>query len=97
MENINHYNHRVSVSFNSYIQEQITLGQLVQELRRVESQLKQNNSQGSLWFKFSQDDSLATTIPDLQKDLTDAKNREFTLERMREAINLENELFIYYS
>lgn len=97
MENLNYYNHKISVSFNDYLQEHITLDQFIQQLRIVEAQLKQDKSQGSLWFKFSQDDSLATTIPDLQKDLSDAKNREFTMERMREAINLENELFIYYS
>ena len=97
MENLNHYNHRVSVSFNSYLQGHITLDQLIQQLQLVESQLRQDKTEASLWFKFSQDDSLATTIPDLQKDLSDAKNREFTLERMRDAINLENELFIYYS
>ena len=50
-----------------------------------------------MWFKFSQDDSLATTIEDLQKDLANSRNADFTKERMREAINLENELFIYYS
>ena len=97
MENLNHYNHRISVSFNNYLLEQITLEQLIQQLQRIEAQIKQANPKGSLWFKFSQDDTLATTIEDLQKDLSDAKNREFTMEGMREAINLENELFIYYS
>ena len=97
MENLNYYNHRVSVSFNSYLQGHINLDQLIQQLQRVEAQLRKDKSQGSLWFKFSQDDSLATTISDLQKDLSDSKNRFFTLERMKEAINLENELFIYFS
>ena len=96
-ENLNFYNHKVSVSFNDYLQGQISLDKLVQQLQGVENQLKQYNSQSSLWFKFSHDDSMATTIADLQKDLSDTRNREFTLERMREAINLENELFIYYS
>lgn len=97
LENLNHYNHRVSVSFNNYLQEHITLDQLIQQLQSIEAQLSQDKSQSSIWFKFSKDDSLATTIEDLQKDLSNAKNREFTLERMKEAINLENELFIYYS
>lgn len=96
MENINHYNHRVSVLFNNYLQEHISLIQLIHELRRVEIQLSQKTDNGSLWFKFSQDDSLATTIKDLQQDLANRRNAEFTKERMREAINLENELFIYY-
>jgi hypothetical protein len=97
MDNLNLLNHRVSVAFSSYLQQHITLDQFILQLERIEAQLKQNNSQSSLWFKFADDDSLATTIPDLKKDLSDNRNREFTLERMREAINLENELFIYYS
>lgn len=97
MQNINYYNHRVSVLFNNFLQDHISLDQLIQQLQKIESQLRQNSSQGSLWFKFSQDDSLATSIANLQKDLSDTNNREFTRERMREAINLENELFIYYS
>ncbi len=97
MENLNFYNHRVSVSFNNYLQGHLSLEDLVDQLQRIESQLKQEKPEGGLWFKFSQDDSLATTISDLEKDLSDNKNREFTMERMREAINLDNELFIYYS
>ena len=97
MESLNYYNHRVSVLFNDYFNEHVSLEQLIHQLRQVEAQLRRSDFKGSLWFKFSQDDSLATTIADLQKDLSDVRNREFTLERMEEAINLENELFIYYS
>lgn len=67
MENLNFYNHRVSVFFNNYLQGYITHDQLLQQLKRVEAQLKKEQPQGSLWFKFSQDDTLATTIPDLRK------------------------------
>lgn len=97
MENLNLYTHKVSVTFNSYLRGDIPLSQFVKQLKGIENQLQQEKVDGSLWFKFSEDDSLATTIADLQKDLSDAKNREFTLERMKEAISLENELFIYYS
>jgi hypothetical protein len=97
MENLNYYNHKVSVLFNDYFNEHVTLEQFIHQLKQVEAQLRQSDSKGSLWFQFSQDDSLATTIADLQKDLSDVRNREFTLERMKEAVNLENELFIYYS
>lgn len=97
MENIHHYNHRVSVLFNNYLQEHISLNQLIQELRRIEFQLSPKDNDGLLWFKFSQDDTLASTIDDLQYDLANSRNAEFTKERMRDAINLENELFIYYS
>ena len=97
MDNLNLLNHRVSVAFSSYLQGNITLDQLIQQLQRIEAQLKPDSSQGSLWFKFSQDDTLSCTIDDLQKDLSNNRNREFAKERMEEAINLENELFIHYS
>ncbi len=97
MDNLNLLNHRVSVAFSSYLQGDITLDQLIQQLQKIEAQVKENSPKDSLWFKFSQNDSLATTIEDLEEDLSGSKNRDFTLERMEEAINLKNELFIYYS
>ena len=97
MDNLNLLNHSVSVAFSTYLQVNITLDQLIQQLQRIEAQLKSDSSQCSLWFKFADDDTLSTSIEDLKKDLSDYRNREFTLERMREAINLENELFIHYS
>lgn len=97
MENLTYYNHRVSVSFNNYLQGHIAPDQLIEELQKIEAQLRQDKPQGSLWFKFSEDDSLATSIADLRQDLSDARNKEFAMERMKQAINLENELFIYYS
>lgn len=89
MGNLNLYNHRVSVVFSNYLQGNITLDQLIQQLQRIEAQLKPDSSRSTLWFKFSQDDTLSTSIEDLKKDLSEVKNREFTLERMKEAINLE--------
>lgn len=100
MENLNQYNHRISILFNEYIQNLLELDEFIQKLRDVEDLYKQtlkyNSSESSIWFKFSDDDTLATTIDDLERDLTNF-NRDFTLERMREAINLDNELFIHYS
>lgn len=58
--------------------------------------LKDRNSESSLWFKFSDDDTLVTTIDDLERDLSNS-NRDFTLERIKEVINLDQELFIHYS
>ena len=97
MDNLNLLNHRVSVAFSSYLQGDITLDQLIQQLQKIEAQVKENSPKDSLWFKFSQNDSLATTIEDLEEDLSGSNKRDFTLERMEEAINLKNELFIYYS
>lgn len=100
MTNLNQYNHRVSILFNDYLQGVIDLEKFIQKLRTVEDMHKHtidgNTQKNSMWFKFSDDDTLGTTIDDLKRDLSDT-NRDFTLERMREAINLEEELFIHFS
>lgn len=54
------------------------------------------NSEKTIWFKFSEDDTLVTTIDDLEKDLS-STNRDFTIERIKEALNFDQELFINYS
>ncbi|WP_324719896.1 hypothetical protein [Salinimicrobium sp. HB62] len=100
MMNPNQYSHRISILFNDYLQGQLDLKDLIQKLRAIEALHKQNQkgikSENTLWFKFSKDDSLVTTIDDLQKDLSN-HNREFTLERIREALNVDQELSIHYS
>ena len=100
MINPNQYRHRISILFNDYLQGHLDLEELIQKLRTIESLHKQNQknikSESILWFKFSKDDSLTTTINDLQKDLSN-NNREFTLERIREALNVDQELSIYFS
>ena len=100
MMNPNQYSHRISILFNDYLQGHLELKELIQKLRAIEFLHKQNQkdtkSENTLWFKFSEDDSLVTTIDDLQKDLSN-HNREFTLERIREALNVDQELLIYYS
>ena len=97
MKNLQLYNHRVSILFNEYLIKNICLDEFIKALERIQAQIRQEKSNGSLWFKFSQDDALATTIADLEKDLSDKANRDFILERMEEATNLDNELFIHYS
>ena len=100
MTNLNQYNHRVSILFNDYIQNLLSLNEFMQKLRAVEDlygkTIKKDTQENSLWFKFSAEDTLVTIIGDLEKDLSNW-NRDFTLERMREAITLDNELFIHYS
>ena len=50
----------------------------------------------SVWFKFSFDDTLATTIENLYQDLF-TKNEEFTRERMQFAIKNPKQFKINYS
>ena len=98
--NPNQYSLRISILFKDYLQGHLDQEELIQKLRAIEVLHKQNQkdmqSENTLWFKFSQDDSLVTTIDDLHKDLSN-NNREFTLERIREALNVDQELTIYYS
>lgn len=100
MSNPNQYSHRISILFNEYLRGQLELEELIDRLRAIEALHKQgyndNKSESTLWFKFSKDDTLVTTIDDLEKDLSN-KNREYTLERIREALNVDQELSIHYS
>lgn len=100
MKDLNFFNHKVSILFNDYLQNEVGLDQFIHKLRMIEAWYKQTiedeKSDKSMWFKFAEDDSVVTTIDDLERDLSNA-NREFTLERMRESINLEQQLFIHYS
>lgn len=100
MKDLKYFNHRVSILFNDYIQDQVSLDQFIHKLRMIQAWCKQTlddqSTDKSIWFKFSADDTLVTTIDDLERDLLNS-NREFTLDRMREAINLEQEIFIHYS
>jgi arsenate reductase-like glutaredoxin family protein len=97
MKNLTQYNHRASVLFQNYLTHNLSLNELIKGLQKIENMHRLTVSEeGSLWFKFSIDDTLVTSIDDLQKDLSNA-NSEFTLERIGEGISLENELFIYYS
>ena len=100
MKDLKYFNHRDSILFNDYIQDQVGLDQFIHKLRMIEAWHKQTiqdeSSDKSIWFRFAHDDTQVTSIDDLQRDLLNS-NRKFTLERMREAINLEQELFIQYS
>ncbi|MCC8360280.1 hypothetical protein [Salinimicrobium sediminilitoris] len=100
MINPNQYSHRVSILFNEHVQGQLELEEFIQKLREMETKhkqiLKDNSSESGFWFKFSDDDTLATSIDDLERDLTNS-NREFTLERMKEVINTDQELVVHYS
>lgn len=98
MKNVNQYHHRISVLFQSYLAGNLEMENLITELRKIETyHRQQTKTSKDLWFQFSKDDTFVTTIDDLEKDLSSAKNKEYILERIGEGISLENELFIYYS
>lgn len=98
MNNVSQYHHRISILFQSYLAGDLELDLLITELRKIEDYHRGlTNTSKDLWFQFSQDDTLITTIEDLKKDLSSPSNRKFTLERIKESISLENELLIHYT
>ena len=89
--------HRISLLFQGYLTQNIEIDDLISGLRVIESQYGNDaRKQGTLWFKFSQDDTLSTDINELEKDLSCPVNREFAEERIRETLSLDNDLYIQF-
>ena len=70
----------------------------IKDLYLIEMEIANYNplTKKSVWFKFSDDDTLATTIENLYQDLF-SKNEEFTRERMQFAIDNPKQFKIHYS
>jgi hypothetical protein len=105
MKNLIHYRFTVENLFFKFTKKQIDLDELITLLCMLEGEhrLVENlpNDDKGLWFKFSKDDTLATTISDIERTfMHDTKsNQEFLLERMGAVcgLNPDNELRIFYS
>ena len=86
--------------FSEYLQGQLELPEFIKRLHSIEITHKKavndTDSNSNLWFKFSEDDTFVTTIDDLERDLSNS-NRQFTIERMKETLNLDQELLVHYS
>lgn len=98
MRNYKKYRSTVLDLFQSFLAGKITPRKLKDELYLIEMEIAKYNplTGKSVWFKFSFDDTLATTIENLYQDLFN-KNVEFTESRMRFAIDNPKQLQIYYS
>ncbi|MEX0597123.1 MAG: hypothetical protein WD512_11540 [Candidatus Paceibacterota bacterium] len=98
MKHLIQYSSNISQSFWHYLNGAMTAEGLIRSLRNIQAiHRDETNTKKDLCFKFSKDDTLVTTINDLEKDLHRINDREFTQERMRESISLQGELFIYYA
>ena len=101
MKNLIQYTSKISRLFASFLKDEITKVQLITELRIVEQyhkDLVQDKEGKDIWFKFSKDDNLVTTISDLDFDLiVGNKNRDYTIDQIKLAISLQGELLIYFS
>lgn len=105
MKNLIEYRYHIEELFFKFVTDKITLSEMISALKRLELtvQTKNNNTEQGLWFKFGTDDTLCTTIDDLERDLTpNNKNYGFTFDRVVEAytlrgVNTNGELYIYFS
>ena len=80
------------------------LDKLLTRLRKVENHAKETlkGDNKELWFKFGEDDTLVTTIAEIEIMLSSnyKANKEFLIEqfeRVTKDIHPENELLAYYS
>ena len=99
MKTLIQYNSKVSNLFHEFLQSG-DKEKLETELKVLEQYHKDltRTKNKEIWFKFSKDDTGATTISELISDLKiGSKNRNYRLEQMEESISLDGELLIFYS
>lgn len=105
MKNLIEYRYHIEELFFKFVTDKISLAEMISALKRLELtvQTKNENTEQGLWFKFGTQDTLCTTIDDLERDLNpNNKNYDFTFDRVVEAytlrgVNNDGELFIYFS
>ncbi len=97
MRNYKKYRSTVINLFQSFLAEKINKKEFVSELYKIEMELGGNEIDNDLWFRFSDDDTLITTVCNLDIDLEGSKNEKYVREQMQIAINNPKELKIYYS
>ena len=105
MKNLIQYRYHIEELFFKFVTDKISLVEMIEALKRLEVavQTKYENTELGLWFKFGSQDTLCTTIDDLERDLNpNNKNYGFTFDRVVEAYTLrgvstDSELFIYFS
>ena len=99
MKQLTQYNSKVSNLFHEFLQNG-DKEKVKTELKTLEKYHKDltRTKNKDIWFKFSKDDTGATTINELINDLTVGnKNRNYRLEQLEESISLDGELQIFYS
>ena len=88
-------------NFEKFLNNQINLETLHDNLHTIQDELGYNKQRGmkAIWFKFTKDDTLAPTINHIISVLKfgTENNKMFIKEQMTLAINNPKELCIYYS
>lgn len=90
--------------FYLYNQKSIGVFDLIKGLKEAEEVMRKKHPEvedGGLWFKFGEDDTMATTIQNLKQDLNlshSDPNRMFIEEKIGMLVDdLECKLLVYYS
>ena len=99
MRQLIQYNSKVFNLFHEFLQND-NKDKLETELKVLEQYHKDltRTKNKEIWFKFSKDDTGATTISELISDLKiGSKNRNYRLKQLEESISLDGELLIFYS
>jgi hypothetical protein len=103
MSTYNQYKGGIITMFNNCINGKITVKELIEYLTIIENAIKstykKSNNKG-LWFRFSESDTLVTTILDIKTDLSLPKNHnnyKFMVLNIGIATKNINEFQIYFS
>ena len=87
-------------AFTDYLDEKIDREALVEKLRAIESQASEElgGEDAGLWFRFFEGDTLATTISDIERDLSAPSHPNSKLLRSGIALGLQSgKLEVHYS
>jgi hypothetical protein len=99
--NYKKYRAFVIENFKKFLNNEINLDTLHSNLHTIQDEFGFDTQLGlkCVWFKFSKDDTLATTINQIYSDLFHGtkNNKDFMIEQMRFAINNPKEFGIFYS
>ena len=106
-KSLTQYQHKASELLHGFVEpgakRRLSLEELIDGLKELEIAAKKSEGASEdqgLWFKFSADDTLATTISDIERTLSlpsNNKNKQFLIEQIKNAISLNGELSVYMS
>lgn len=105
MKNLIEYNYSCTNAMFNFLKDN-DLDALLEDLKRIEGIVSRNQissaNEASLWFRFGSDDTLSTTIRNIEVDLASSSNNDHkymieNFEMVTKDINHENELRVYYS
>lgn len=102
MKSLIQYTYSCSNAMYNYLHNGNDLELLINELKRIEKHAKDTigGKDCNIWFRFFSNDTGATTIADIERDLQSYVNRKYRLECMEictKDIDPNNELRVFYS